>query len=613
MKKNSTNLIFCASVFILTASLAGVGYFYKTTESSINSLNSIRNGSHICASRVSQSFISFAGSALSALSLEKRFLNATEDCFSGVDEKASSLSSYSFEGLSAAMLGEYLRFKNLVRNTDTQVSSVQKSFYKINDAKFNLGVKLNKVIRTLESRRQFLKYGFIGILGLLTLLAVMFLIVWKTVSSKIGSIEEEAKFIVDDFENNGPRLERLIERTLDFVNVPVLKNVFLDYHTYVTETRSLEALKEPNYKKVGFGATSSLEDEYVVQVFSEEEANAIAMEQQMANSGDGVVLDNLKTTSSLNEVSNLLDDENLSTEEINKLSQESNLQEEKFETTEMNDLNDLEMTLKDNPVDFDAEEYVEVLGENDESLEAVTLADIAKKAEELDAADSVKTSDNSNDAETWKVEEVAASTQMKEEVKTVSEFKKILAKVTRAFLRNTTDSALTWEFDSSYIDFNMMKNSEELVHILHALVTRYHKGFCDSDTNPVNRIIKVSRDILDGDVVIEFKGKNLVFNTAELEYFNTSDPSLKKLVDVNFIMLHKLSLDIKGDIEVRNEFSDSGEREAIVKIYLPLITTSISPGSQLEIKKAESGKFFSRVLKGTKKQLNKRLKKETTV
>ncbi len=586
MKKNSTNLFFCASVFILTAALAGVGYFYKTTESTINNLSNIRNGSHICTSRVSQSFISFAGSALSALSLEKRFLNATDDCFSGIDSKVLGLSAYSFEGLSTTMLDEYMRFKNLVRNTDTQVSSVQKSFYKINDAKFNLGVKLNKAIRGLETRRQFFKYGFLGILTLLTLLAVMFLITWRTINSKIGSIEEEARFIVDDFENNGPRLERLVEKALDFVNVPVLKNVFLDYHTYVSETRSLEALKQPNYKKVGLGS-SGFEDDYVVQVFSEEEATAMAMEQMMSS----------EQSEEFKEFPFKSPNSNFS-----ELNSADELVEESLKK---NELSTLEETLNETPLKFESEELV-----NDGDA-PVTLAEIARKAEELD---SPTESENTSTVTENNIEAGVSTTKNSvQETKVVSEFKKILGKVTRAFLRNTTDSALTWEFDSTYIDFMMMKNSEELVHILHALVTRYHKGFCDSDTNPVSRTIKVSRDIVDGDVVVEFKGRNLVFNTAELEYFNTSDPSLKKLVDVNFIMLHKLSLDIKGDIEVRNEFSEAGEREAIVKIYLPLIMTNISPSTQLESNKSGNEKFFSRVLKGTKKQLNKRLKKETTV
>ncbi len=587
MKKNSTNLFFCASVFILTAALAGVGYFYKSTESTINTLSNIRNGSHICTSRVSQSFISFAGSALSALSLEKRFLNATDDCFSGIDSKVLGLSAYSFEGLSTTMLDEYMRFKNLVRNTDTQVSSVQKSFYKINDTKFNLGVKLNKTIRSLDSRKQFLKYAFLGLLTLLTVLAVMFLIAWQTMKSKIGSIEEEARFIVDDFENNGPRLERLVEKALDFVNVPVLKNVFLDYHTYVTETRSLEALKQSDYKKVGFGSTN-FEDDYVVQVFSEEEATAIAMEQ-LAGSKDQ---------------RNLNDPVFDSTEDISHLNNELSESIEVEQNLPTIELSNLEQTLPERPLEFNAENSLAEVSEldQDQDNKQVTLADIARKAEELDSSPAKE-----------EIGVIGNSNSLQEQA-VINEFKKILSKVTRAFLRNTTDSALTWEFDSTYIDFTMMKNSEELVHILHALVTRYHKGFCDSETSPVSRIIKVSRSIIDGDVVVEFKGRNLVFNTAELEYFNTSDPSLKKLVDVNFIMLHKLSLDIKGDIEVRNEFNENGEREAIVKIYLPLIMTNISPGSEIESSKShQNEKFFSRVLKGTKKQLNKRLKKETTV
>ncbi len=528
MKKNTGNLFYFLSIVTLTALVGVCGYFYKAQVHQSKALGKIRNGSHICTSRVSQSFISFAAGSFSALSLEDRFLSTTDECFESIDSKTKSIAT-SFATLTTEMYDEFLQFKNLVRNTESRTSSVQKSFNKIDKLKYTLGVKLTKSIREIDTRKNILKIGFIGLLCLLGFVAITFLMVWRKFSRTLNEIEEEAKFIVDDLGANSARIERLVERVLNFANVPVLKNLYLDYQTYVNETRAY-SIEGMNHQTVDFQgeapALSTLEDDYVVKVF-----------------------DLKKEEENLSEIES----------EVSSLDQEV-------------------------------------------KADKIELSDIVEKSEKVNSE---------QDTEVESEKDIVIHAKEKNE----KSFKKSISEVTRAFLRNTPDSGLTWEFSSEYIDFSLMKNTEEFVHILHALVARYHKGFIDSDTDMNSRYIQVNKVIKDGDVVVEFSGKNLLFNTAELEYFNTSDPSFKKLVDINFIMLHKLAMSVNSDVEVQNTFTEDGERIAIIKIYLPLIFTNITREfSESESKGPKAKKsMLNRVLKGSKKQISKRLKKETTV
>ncbi len=522
MKKNTGNLFYFLSISGLAVLITASGFLYRSTINQSKSLSKIRNGSHICVSRVAQSFIAFSRGNFAALSLEDRFLSMTDECFDGVDSKTKLLNNSSLAILSTDMFDEYLNFKNLVRNSESKVGSVQASFNKIDKFKYSLGVKLTKSIRSLDQRKLYFRYAFLGLVLLLTLVGIAFLMTWRRLAKTIKEIEQEAVFIVDDFGNNGARIERLVERVLNFANVPILKNLYLDYNNYVTSKNHYE-LGTVNSPVID----NSLEDEYVMQVFQEKEV-----------------------------VFNVSDDEDV--------------------------------------VDI----------KEDTSDENISLSEIVQKSEELNV-----------DAAEEKSSAVVSETMSSEE-DTSERFKKVVSNVTRAFLRNTPDSGLTWEFDSRYIDFSLMKHKEEFVHILHAIISRYHKGFNESEAEMHDRCINVSKEIKDGDVEISFTGKNMLFNTAELEYFNTADPSFKKMVDVNFIMLHKLVLDVKSDIEIQNNFTEDGERLGVVKIYLPLIFTNISKSideSLAPTRKAGKSSMLSRLVKGPKKEIKKRLSKETTV
>jgi|GEM_PF-6216860 len=562
LKAHPTNLLFLITLTAVSIGVAATGYFYRGATSHLDKLTGLKLGANVCASRVAQSYFSFNNGNLLSAKLEDRFLSNSDNCFLKLDENTKGIGESVLVSLSTDFYDQFIRFKNLVRNADSKQYKVSKSYNDLDKVKYSFSVKASKLINEQTKVKSRLKYAFMLLSIAMFLLCAWFVIAWRKFNSALNLLENEAMSLMNDYHGNEVKIERLVERTFEFINIPMMKNLFVDYHHHVlTQGKAVSQLKgiEHNSEDV------EIDESYILKVFNDAD-------------------DNQKLELSTQEES-LLD------EMVSPILGENTEPNIEFNMTDITS-----QEIEDEP-----EALVEAQEQRSEE-DAAILKEIVETATKINSSEVVASQEITGEEQTDNTQEALLAVEGKS-------FKGIIAKVSRAFLRNTSDSGLSWEFASNYKDFKLQDNFEEFDHIIHALLTRFHKGFDEAGVELSQRCVEINTQHLHKDIQACFVAKKVLFNTAELEYLNTMDPSLKKMVDISFVMLQKLVLDMNAEIEAQNVFNLEGTQEAVVRIFIPLVLTDSEITTDEQ--KKESG--LRRLLRGSKKQILKTLNKENIV
>jgi hypothetical protein len=234
-KKNPSYFLVFLGLISVTAFIAAAGFYYRVLEGRSLELAGLRNGVNVCTSRVAQSFFAQSNGAGQANSLSRNFLSSSDECFYSLDEKVKKLAFINLKESSIALYDEFLNFKNILSASEVNLQLLAASYNKIDQQRFSLGVSLAQKSRELQDERSIYKYALIASVILLGILSFVLLVLWSHWDNKLKDIEQQAEMLMTDFVDNSARIERLIERVFDQIQLPLLKNLFQEYHHHVLE------------------------------------------------------------------------------------------------------------------------------------------------------------------------------------------------------------------------------------------------------------------------------------------------------------------------------------------------------------------------------------------
>ena len=618
IRKNPFQTFLIASIAVSMISILSFGFLYRSLESEISTLENLRNGANICASRVAQTQFALLSGVTSAQALASEYLGNTDECFYQFDNSIEVLTSLKLAPISRDFYDEFINYKNMVRNFDTgsvPLTRVINSYEKIEEQKYSIGVKLTKKIDELLKSQMIQRYAILFSIILLGGVIISFLMNWKKRDDRLKNFEADALLFRTDYAENALKVERLLERIFDQLKLPAVKDLFLEYNTYMLEKAypDKKAIEYSEKQIEAPKAEEEIDDEYLDKVFesmttskeNQEKIKEIFVDESIPVEGE--LAEEIDQDEEVDELwsvpENRADNEHVEVQLVNdfhKLIEEED-EERIFETLDINSIPD--------------EEEVEAEIIQDEA--AFELKQISAKVKEIlgdEALEQTKEKEDASD-QSVKTEVVqdqgalieASKEESQEEEKSQGvAFQEIVKKLTKAVLKRESGIQVHWEFSSDYQDFKIVSELESIEQIVHCMMSRFDKGFNDLKLADSRRVIKVAPVVLKRkSLSLEFSSEEILFNTAELEFLNHAEQSVRKLIDRNLIMTQELVKGLGGDIILKNELGESNSKRGVLCLKIPKKFTN---------KTSEKGKpFISRIVRGTKEKIVRTLSRENTV
>ncbi len=594
-----TMMIVCllTSAVLMTAG----GISYQTKEAAIQSLESLRNGLGICSTRVGQSHYALLSGADSAKAMTSNYFSSTDECFFQLDRKIDELGLVGFKSFSNDIYDEFINYKNMAKNFSlgsVPLSRITQSFNRIDQLRFEISGKFASEIRSGKGTLRGFRYLIIFAIALLGTSLTFYMIAWSSRRKNLQEIETTAYSFNGDYKDKITEVERLIEQVLDQLKVPAVKNLFLEYNTFMLERaypnqKTIE-FSQKDYQQKSADQTNlddvEIDEDYINSVFEKtnKQSNVIELSPEDLELTEEELEDQWVSSSSLNNESSY---EFTLADEFDQLVggvDEDDINSPQFVVSNETTANSSEDNSELKQI---SAKVKEVLGETNEVESQNSSAVSFNNPIGQKISDMIHTEANQS---------LVAETEQEE----VS-FQKVLAQTTKAYIARKDQAAIRWEFVSNFHDFEVSDQSETLEQVLYSAMTRFDKGFKEAGVSMASRFIKVSSNLNSSGVEVEFRLRGSLFNTAELEYFNHAEQSVKKLIDRNLVTAQELISSIGGAISLRNEMSEHNVKEGIVILSLPL-------GVQEQVG-SENGPILRRIVKGTKSKLLKSLRRETTI
>ncbi len=570
---------FLTSAIVMTVG----GFSYRSGESAIQSLQSLRNGITICSNRVGQSHYALLGGVSSAKAMTSNYFSSTDECFFQFDRKIDELNLIDFEGYSNDVYDEFINYKNMAKNFslgNIPLARIVNSFNRLEELRFDISGAFAKEIRSLQNSLKKFRYSIIFAIALLGTSIVAYLLTWSQRRKSMREIERMAYSFNGEYESNPTEVERLLEQVFDRLRLPAVKNLFLEYNTFILE-KAYPANRTLEYSKSEKSDTFEFDDEYINSIFD----NQSSQIQEKKSDVIELSAENLELT-------------------------EEELEDQWVSSSSLNNESSYEFTL--------ADEFDELIDQDQKQNEIATdhsnfeLKQISVKVKEalgetIDTTRLDSSNVNYDNPIGQKISEMISAEPQDEAMSIVADkevsFQKLVSQTAKTFMKRSKNSNLKWEFASSYQDFQISVDKESIEQVLYSIMSRLEKGFNELEISSTSRLIKVNT--LAADSKVQFRIKGLLFNTAELEYLNHGEQSVRKLIDLNLVTGQELLTELGGKLMVRNELNDNNIKEGIVEIQM--IGNTVSDGA------SSDGPILKRIVTGTKAKLLKSLGRETTI
>ncbi|MCB9091762.1 MAG: hypothetical protein H6621_03465 [Halobacteriovoraceae bacterium] len=576
-RRTQSQALVLLSVAVLTLCIAGTFSLISSNQELIATTKNIRNGMYVCSNRAGQSYFAYSQAQWNSSTLATEYLAQTSDCYEQLSQQSQGFSKVEIISLAAKVFDEYLTFKNVVLG-GVQASSaeVAKTYNAIEQTRYELGLHLAKAIKDSDRSLSIWNYVLFALISLLAMTTVIFFFVIRKRERGFREIEGKAVELLANLDQSA-HIQNLFEKVFSFLQLPALKNLFLDYHAEVLEKgQSYRVVSDDSENEYRSSVSLEKKDfqnpsDYVQNVTAEEvkRENAFALEAHLDDKTD--LLEGIQAPA-INEPTikeplfnhRVVDEDNDGWEVSNQLLDDDFLvQSQNLEYAEVED----EITAVD----------INDLGNTE-------LKKIALKANEIS---SEKSTENK-------------STQVQPRYY----FRDLVAMTTRAFMRNNRGENISWEFASNAKDFEVVAEFEVIEQVIQSLLAKFNKAFHDFNVPQEARTIQATQSMGNRFVQLFLTVRGVLFNTSELEYFNTPQAELGQQVDRNLSMVYELIHEIGGQATIQNSFGLDGEKEIKFNFSIPMELT----GFFFE----ERDNFLKRLVKGTKRQILNSFRKEST-